>query len=110
LTSRGAAVDYTCYSVGKAQMQTATSSRDRTVYAESPSLTKENRSLDNAQVIDATELARRWSLPESWIRDQTRSRATDPIPHIRFGRYVRFLWGDPSLGRWLERRKSSCKQ
>ena len=65
---------------------------------------------DNALIIDATELARRWSLPESWIRDQTRSRATDPIPHIRFGRYVRFLCDDPSLEKWLERHKSGGKQ
>lgn len=25
------------------------------------------------EVIDATELAMRWSLPESWIREQTRT-------------------------------------
>ena len=56
------------------------------------------------EIINAEELARRWSLPESWVRDQTRSRATDPIPHLRFGRYVRFRWGSPELNGWLERR------
>jgi hypothetical protein len=57
------------------------------------------------EIIDARELARRWSLPESWIRDQVRSRAEDPIPHIRFGKYVRFQWNSPQLAEWLKRRQ-----
>ena len=52
-------------------------------------------------VIDSVELARRWVLPVSWVRDHVRSRAIDPIPHIRFGRYVRFRWGSPELEGWL---------
>ena len=32
---------------------------------------------------------------------RVRTRATDPIPHIRFGWYVRFRWGSPELRRWL---------
>jgi hypothetical protein len=59
-----------------------------------------------SEVIDCEELARRWNLPPSWIREQTRNRATDPIPHLRFGRYVRFQWGTPDLAAWLERRRS----
>ncbi len=56
------------------------------------------------EIIDSVELAKRWVLPTSWIREQARSRATDPIPHIRFGRYVRFRWGSPELNDWLHRR------
>lgn len=56
------------------------------------------------EIIDSVELARRWVLPTSWIRQQVRSRAADPIPHIRFGRYVRFRWGSPELNDWLQRR------
>jgi len=52
------------------------------------------------------ELARRWNLPATWIREQTRSRALDPIPHLRMGRYVRFEYGSPDLAKWLERRRS----
>ena len=48
------------------------------------------------EVIDANELAKRWSLPESWIREQTRTRSPDPLPCVRFGRYVRFEWGYPN--------------
>ena len=57
------------------------------------------------ELIDAPELARRWSLPASWIREQTRSRSVDPIPHLRLGRYVRFEWGSPELEKWLTKRR-----
>ena len=61
------------------------------------------------EIIDSKELASRWNLPESWIRDSVRRRSKDPIPHLRFGKYVRFAWGSPELGEWLDRhRSSSC--
>jgi hypothetical protein len=53
------------------------------------------------EIITSAELAERLCLPESWIRDQVGSRSPDPIPHLRFGRYVRFAWGDPALLDWL---------
>jgi hypothetical protein len=56
------------------------------------------------EYIDSAELARRWSLPVSWIREQVRSRSTDPLPHVKFGKYVRFRWGSPELEAWAERR------
>jgi hypothetical protein len=56
------------------------------------------------EFIDSKELASRWNLPESWIREQVRSRSTDPIAHVRFGKYVRFRWGSPELEGWAERR------
>lgn len=65
-----------------------------------------NSDVNSLEIIDATELANRWSLPESWVRDQVRSRATDPIPCLRFGKYVRFQWGHPDLTKWLERRRN----
>jgi hypothetical protein len=56
------------------------------------------------EFIDSRELASRWALPESWIREQVRSRAADPLPHVRFGKYVRFRWGSPELEAWAKRR------
>jgi hypothetical protein len=56
------------------------------------------------EFIDSKELASRWALPESWIREQVRSRAADPLPHVRFGKYVRFRWGSPELEGWQKRR------
>jgi hypothetical protein len=58
----------------------------------------------NYEFIDCEELARRWALPESWVREQVRSRAADPLPHVRFGKYVRFRWGSPEMDGWSERR------
>jgi hypothetical protein len=59
---------------------------------------------DHVEFIDSVELARRWSVPVSWVRDQVRSRASDPLPHISFGKYVRFLWRSPDLEDWVARR------
>jgi hypothetical protein len=56
------------------------------------------------EFIDCIELANRWRLPVSWVRDQVRRRSADPLPHIRFGKYVRFRWGSPELDEWSERR------
>jgi hypothetical protein len=56
------------------------------------------------EFVDSKELAMRWTLPESWIRDQVRARSADPLPHVRFGKYVRFRWGSPELEAWADRR------
>jgi len=56
------------------------------------------------EFIDCGELAKRWNLPESWILDQVRIRSADPLPHVRFGKYVRFRWGSPELEEWANRR------
>jgi hypothetical protein len=61
------------------------------------------------EIIDAEELAARLKLPKSWIMEGTRSRAVDPIPHLKFGRYVRFRWGSRELTQWLERRAGGRK-
>jgi len=37
------------------------------------------------------------------------SRASDPLPCIRFGKYVRFAWLSPELEQWLSRRRSNGK-
>ena len=60
--------------------------------------------LETFEIIDSKELARRWALPESWIRDASRSRrhGENMIPHIKFGRYVRFRWQSPELNEWLK--------
>ena len=66
-------------------------------------------SKDGAQqfeLLTAEELAERLRVPPTWVREQTRSRALDgdPLPHLRFGRYVRFRWGSPELEACLRRR------
>lgn len=56
------------------------------------------------QFIDSKQLASRWNVPETWVRERVRRRAEDPLPHVRFGKYVRFRWGSPELDAWAERR------
>ena len=58
------------------------------------------------EVMESGELAKRWRVPETWIRDQVRTRATDPLPHLRFGRYIRFEWEHPDLVEWYNRRRN----
>ena len=60
--------------------------------------------------IDARELAKRWNIPESWVRDNVRGRTADPIPHVRMGHYVRFEWDSPQLHAWFDRRRSGGKK
>ena len=57
------------------------------------------------ELIDSKELARRWRVPESWIREAVRRRTDDRIPHVRFGKYVRFEFGCPDLDAWLARHR-----
>lgn len=58
------------------------------------------------EIIDVRELARRWQVPASWVREYTRpERTDDPIPHVRLGKYVRFEWGSPRLEEWFARRR-----
>jgi len=58
-------------------------------------------------LIDSAELAERWRVPESWIRNRTRARTPkeERIPCVRLGRYVRFEWGSPRLQNWLEKKR-----
>lgn len=56
------------------------------------------------EFLDSAELAARLNISESWVRDQVRTRAIEVIPHVRFGKYVRFRWGSPELETWAERR------
>lgn len=63
--------------------------------------------MSQLEIIDAPELAKRWRVPESWIRSKVRSRTAtrDQIPHLQFGRYVRFEFGSPALELWLSRHR-----
>jgi hypothetical protein len=67
--------------------------------------------MNYTEVIDSTELAKRLNVPVSWIRSRTnKNRTSDPIPHFRLGRYVRFPWGSDELRDWLDRRLVSTNR
>jgi hypothetical protein len=63
------------------------------------------------EIIDSSEIAKRWVVPESWIRSKTRSRTpkNEQIPHLRLGRYVRFKWNSPELNAWLDKHLRGSK-
>jgi len=73
--------------------------------AENPSLSPATPRIWDREIMNSAELASRWNVPESWIRDQVRSRSEDPIPCVRLGRYVRFEWGSEALNKWFSRRR-----
>ena len=56
--------------------------------------------LTSFEMIDGPTLAERWKVKPCWIRKQT-GALEDPLPHLKLGRYVRFLWDSPELNRWL---------
>src|SRR6266566_4998884 len=70
---------------------------------------EENLLMSHVEVIDSTELAKRLNVPETWVRSRTNAKRTsDPIPHLRLGRYVRFPWGSAELREWLGRQLVSA--
>ena len=62
------------------------------------------------EIVDAEELAKRLNVPESWVYEQVRTRATDPMPHLRLGKYVRFQPGSPEFKAWLEKHRVGSAQ
>lgn len=62
------------------------------------------------EVINSEELAKRWKVPQTWVRDYVRDRAPDPIPHVKLGRYVRFEWTGPELEDWWARHRVSNRK
>jgi len=71
-----------------------------------PKMSQDNGNA-HPEMIDSVELAARWRVPESWIRNHTRARTPkdERIPCIRLGRYVRFEWGSPQLAEWLGKKR-----
>jgi len=66
----------------------------------------------STEIIDSVELARRWNVPESWVRSKVRSRTAtaEQIPHLQLGRYVRFEFGSPALEAWLQRHREGAQK
>jgi len=47
--------------------------------------------------IDCAELARRWGVRETWVRNHVRRGCKDMIPHRKLGSNVVFEWGSEAL-------------
>ena len=75
-----------------------------------PAQSADVKSQQHFEIIDTPKLAERLSVPRTWISEQTRSRAIDPLPCLVFGRYKRFRWNSPELNAWIVRRMKGGKQ
>lgn len=53
------------------------------------------------RLLNAKEVATMLSVPQTWVREHTRSGT---IPHVRFGRYVRYSEAD--VRAWVESLKT----
>jgi excisionase family DNA binding protein len=49
------------------------------------------------RLLDAKEVAERLSVPESWVRAETRAQR---LPHVKLGRYRRYDW--EAIAAWLQ--------
>jgi hypothetical protein len=56
-----------------------------------------------SKYLTAAELAAHLKVNPSWVREQTRGRVGDQIPHVRLGKYWRYVVG-PELEQWIARR------
>ena len=49
-----------------------------------------------------SNLAEFLGVPKSWIYDRTRGKGPEVIPHMKFGKYVRFAPESQAFQEWLE--------
>lgn len=56
------------------------------------------------RLLEAKEVAELLSVPETWVREQTRRPDGEAIPHLRLGRYVRF--DQAAVLGWLETQRA----
>jgi hypothetical protein len=70
-------------------------------------LVSQSGSYGPVELIESADLAARWRVPVSWVRNRTRARTPreERIPCVRLGRYVRFEWGSSELQKWLEKKR-----
>ena len=52
------------------------------------------------ELLTVEEVARLLKVPTSWVYDRCRESASDPLPHMKLGKYLRFRKSD--LLRYLE--------
>jgi|HubBroStandDraft_6_1064221.scaffolds.fasta_scaffold90981_3 hypothetical protein len=62
----------------------------------------------DSDFLDFRGLAAKLGTSEQWVRRNVRRTYTrDPIPHLRFGRWIRFVWDSQDMSEWIERHKAT---
>ena len=68
-----------------------------------------SRAQSEPAFLDFRGLAVKLGTSEQWVRRNIRRTYTrDPIPHLRFGRIIRFVWESPEMQAWIERHKATA--
>ena len=62
-----------------------------------------------SRYLTAAELAAHLNVTVSFVREMTRSRTEDPLPHIYLGKYRRYVLG-PQLEQWIAHRTRGGQQ
>ena len=79
------------------------------IKTENPTLGRATSSALRSDFLDFRGLAEKLGVSERWVRRAVRrTYCQDPIPHLRFGRTIKFAWNSPEMQSWLERRKATA--
>jgi len=63
----------------------------------------------DSDFLDFRGFAAKLGTSEQWVRRNVRRTYThDPIPHLRFGRIIRFVWDSAEMREWVERHKATA--
>jgi excisionase family DNA binding protein len=62
--------------------------------------------IDPQEILTLAETAERLKVSERWVYEKTRARCRNPIPCLRPGRYLRFIWSDVSA--WLRQQERAA--
>jgi len=60
----------------------------------------------NARLLTPQEVADLLGVPISWVYKRSERAASNRLPHIKLGKYLRFERA--ALERWIEQRAASC--
>jgi predicted DNA-binding transcriptional regulator AlpA len=62
--------------------------------------------VEPSDILTLEDVAARLHVSPRWVYEKTRQRCSNPLPTIRIGRYLRFLWTDVSG--WLRSNGSAA--
>jgi predicted DNA-binding transcriptional regulator AlpA len=60
---------------------------------------------DPQNILTLSEVSSRLKVSERWCYEKTRRRCLNPLPSIRIGRYLRFIWTDVCA--WLREQSTA---
>jgi hypothetical protein len=60
----------------------------------------DDKRLEPEDILTPTQLAERLQVSPNWVYEKTRRRkSANPMPYLKVGRYLRFLW--PDICAWM---------